>query len=180
MKRSLFLLLALSVLGLGGCASVSVQKDTEDTAAKMPQKIYISFFEAEDSAFKVDRTGPELAAFKQHLQAMMQAGMVADLSHRLILAVPAGALPGAAPESAWLIQGEFTRVNQGSRLLRGAIGLGAGRTRLETRVYVYDLSQGARTPFLTFLTAGGSGAEPARSKWRWERPSAAAAGSPTA
>jgi hypothetical protein len=45
-------------------------------------------------------------------------------------------------------------------LLRSAIGFGAGGTKVETRVEVYDLSQNSGTPFLTFSTTGGSGSEP--------------------
>jgi hypothetical protein len=60
-----------------------------------------------------------------------------------------------------VIQGQFVRVNQGSRLLRGAIGFGLGGTKLVCRVQVYDLSQGpGGQPFLTFTTTGGSNAEP--------------------
>ena len=89
----------------------------------------------------------------------MQTGMVADLSHRLILAAPTTD-QGFQPENAWLIRGEFTKVNQGSRLLRGTIGFGAGGTKVETNIYVYDLNQNSNTPFLTFSTTGGSNAEP--------------------
>jgi hypothetical protein len=91
---------------------------------------------------------------------MMQTGLVTDLSHRLVPAVPTNKDWGFQPENAWLIRGEFTKVNQGSRLLRGAIGFGAGGTKMETNVYVYDLNQNTNTPFLTFSTTGGSGAEP--------------------
>jgi len=58
------------------------------------------------------------------------------------------------------VRGEFVKVQQGSRLLRSAVGFGAGGTKLETRVEVYDLAQNSTTPFLTFSTTGGSGAEP--------------------
>jgi len=110
--------------------------------------------------FKVDREGAELDEFKQNLQAMMQTASVTDLSHRLITAVPAARDQGFQPENAWLIRGRFTKVNQGSRLLRGAIGFGAGGTKMETNVSVYDLNQNSNTPFLTFSTTGGSNAEP--------------------
>jgi hypothetical protein len=59
-----------------------------------------------------------------------------------------------------LIRGEFTKVNQGSRFLRSAIGFGAGGTKMETKIYVYDLTQNTGIPILTFTTTGGSGAEP--------------------
>jgi hypothetical protein len=59
-----------------------------------------------------------------------------------------------------VIRGKFVRVNQGSRFLRSAIGFGAGGTKLETMVEVYDLSDLSHRPFLTFSTTGGSNAEP--------------------
>ncbi len=142
------------------CASVSVQKDTEHAATQMPKKVYVAAFEVASGEFKVDREGAELAEFKHNLQAMMQAGLVTDLTHRLVAAVPTDQSHGWAPENAWLIRGEFTRVDQGSRFLRAAIGFGAGGTKVETHVSVYDLNRSAETPFLTFSTTGGSGAEP--------------------
>src|SRR5260370_37746897 len=61
---------------------------------------------------------------------------------------------------AWLITGEFVRVNGGSRELRGLFGLGLGGTKMETVVRVYDLSQLSQQPVLQFETSGGSNAEP--------------------
>ncbi len=148
------------ILALASCASVSVQKTAEQATLKMPQKIYVADFDVANGNFKVDREGAELIKFKQNLQAMMQTGLVTDLSHRLIPAVSTSKKQGFQPENAWLIRGEFTKVNQGSRLLRGAIGFGAGGTKVETNIYVYDLNQSTNTPFLTFSTTGGSGAEP--------------------
>lgn len=148
------------ILALTSCASVSVQKDAEQATPKMPRLVYVAVFDTSRGKFKVDREGSELVEFKQSLQAMMQTGLVTDLSKRLIFAVPTNKDHGFQPENAWLIRGEFTRVNQGSRLLRGAIGFGAGATKVETTVYVYDLNQKTNTPFLTFSTTGGSNAEP--------------------
>ena len=148
------------ILALASCASVSVQKDTEHATPQMPQKIYVALFNVAQGNFKVDRQGAELIEFKRNLQGMMQTGLVTDLTHRLVPAVPKNKTQGLQPENAWLIRGEFTKVNQGSRLLRGAIGFGAGGTKMETKVYVYDLNQSSNTPFLTFSTTGGSNAEP--------------------
>jgi hypothetical protein len=108
----------------------------------------------------VDREGAELTEFKIDLQKMMLAGITTDLSKRLIPAEAAGDRHFSHPEAAWLIRGQFVRVNQGSRLLRGTVGFGAGATKLETQVQVYDLSTGSDQPFLTFSTTGGSNAEP--------------------
>ena len=147
-------------LALASCASVSVQKTAEQATPQMPQKIYVADFDVANGNFKVDREGADLVGFKQNLRDMMQTASVADLSHRLISAVPTTKEQGFQPENAWLIRGEFTKVNQGSRLLRGTIGFGAGATKVETNVYVYDLNQSTDTPFLTFSTTGGSNAEP--------------------
>jgi hypothetical protein len=90
----------------------------------MPQKIYVADFDVANGNFKVDREGAELVDFKRNLRAMMQTASVTDLSHRLIPAVPTTKEQGFQPENAWLIRGEFTKVNQGSRLLRGPSALG--------------------------------------------------------
>ena len=148
------------ILALASCASVSVQNAAERATPQMPQKIYVADFDVANGQFKVDRTGAELVAFKRNLRAMMQTASVTDLSHRLIPAVATTKEQGFQPENAWLIRGEFTKVNQGSRLLRGTIGFGAGGTKVETNIYVYDLNRSSDTPFLTFSTTGGSGAEP--------------------
>ena len=148
------------ILALASCASVSVEKAAEQATPRMPQKIYVADFDIANGNFKVDREGAELVKFKQDLRAMMQTGLVTDLSRRLIPADPTAKEQGFQPENAWLIRGEFTKVNQGSRLLRGAIGFGAGGTKMETNIYVYDLNQSTDTPFLTFSTTGGSNAEP--------------------
>jgi len=147
-------------LMLAGCASISVQPGTAVATPQKPQKVYVEAFSTEHGEFNVDRQGAELAEFKTDLQKMMTVGITADLTKRLIPAVAAGNIDVSRRENAWLIRGEFVKVNQGSRLLRGAIGFGAGGTKFETRVEVYDLATGATTPFLTFATTGGSNAEP--------------------
>jgi len=148
------------IMALASCASVSVQKTAGQATPQMPEKIYVADFDIANGNFKVDREGAELVKFKRDLQVMMQTASVTDLSHRLIPAVPTTKEQGFQPENAWLIRGEFTKVNQGSRLLRGTIGFGAGGTKVETNIYVYDLNQRSDTPFLTFSTTGGSNAEP--------------------
>jgi Domain of unknown function (DUF4410) len=148
------------IAGMASCASVSVDKHTDTATPQMPQKIYVTLFDTARGEFNVDREGAELVEFKRDLQIMMQVALVTDLSHRLVFATPAIEGSGFSRENAWVIRGEFTRVNQGSRFLRAAIGMGAGGTKVETNVSVYNLSQNSKIPFLTFSTTGGSGAEP--------------------
>lgn len=148
------------MLTLISCASISVKKGSEQTSTQMPQKIYVDLFNATLGEFNVDREDQELIEFKRNLQSITQKYLVHDLSRRLIPAVPMPAELSRKPENTWLIRGEFTKVNQGSRFLRVGFGFGGGGTKMETRISVYDLSRSADIPFLTFSTTGGSGAEP--------------------
>jgi len=149
-----------SVLMMAGCASISIEPGSEVATNQMPQKVYVDAFGTARGDFEVDRDGAELGQFKSNLQLMMTTAISIDLTKRLIPAAAAGKIDWSHRENAWLIRGEFTRVNQGSRLLRGAVGFGLGATKLETNVEVYDLSTASYTPFLTFSTTGGSNAEP--------------------
>ncbi len=146
------------VLCLASCASVSFKKTAEEATPHMPAKIYVALFDT-TGQWNVDREGSELVAFKTDLQGMLQAGMTTDLTLKLVPAFPTKDLHPKA-ENAWLIRGAFTRVNQGSRLLRGTIGFGTGGTKVETQVEVYNLNTPSAKPFFTFITTGGSGAEP--------------------
>jgi hypothetical protein len=150
----------LLVFGLTSCASISVQPGHEYATRQMPKKIYVTAFSTRNAEFNVDREGAELRDFKKNLQNILQVAQVADLSNRLVTAQPAPRHPWDHVENAWVITGEFIKVNQGSRLLRTAIGFGAGGTKMETRVFIYDLSSTDRQPFLVFSTTGGSNAEP--------------------
>jgi len=147
-------------LALSSCASVSVEDGTERVTQKMPEAIYVVDFSTDGSDFKVDRTGKELADFKKNLQQKLKVAMVADLSDKLVISMPARKADWSLKKRAWIVRGEFKTVYQGSRLLRGAIGFGAGGTKVETHVEVYDLASDSATPFLTFSTTGGSGSEP--------------------
>jgi hypothetical protein len=152
------LLLAAALL-LSACASISVNPGREADANAMPDKIYVEKFSTVHGDYNVDREGGELKEFKKNLQNILQAAQVADLTNRLIPAAPVNHAPWFH-RKAWLIRGQFVLVNQGSRLLRTAIGFGAGGTKLETHVQVYDLDQPGSPAFLNFTTTGGSNAEP--------------------
>ena len=168
-------LLALAVI-LAGCASISVQPHSETTDAHKPAKIYVATFSTRHGEFNVDREKIELRDFKTNLRSMLQMAMVTDLSKRLISAENAPSTGNLLGHHAWLVRGEFIRVNQGSRLLRGAIGFGAGATKLETKVSVYDLDVSDENPFLTFSTTGGSNAEPGAITGAWTDPVTAVVG----
>lgn len=64
------------------------------------------------------------------------------------------------PKDGLWIKGQMTEEIQGSRILRTLIGLGAGKTRLDTKTYIYNVNKSKKTPWLTIWTSGHSGHEP--------------------
>ncbi len=162
-RRTLLRLLgAATLLGAGGCASVSVQPEAglRPSAGQRPVQLLVAAFGAPADVLRVDRQGGELARFQDRLTAGLRAQTVRRLA---ALGVPAAAVAPAdrlPPQPAWLVTGRFTRVNQGSRALRVGVGLGAGGTKMETRVEVRDLSLPGQPVVTAFRTTGGSNAEP--------------------
>ena len=161
MGYRLFLLLLCSQFC--SCASVSVKKIELLTArppTKAPAKILVKPPTFHDPGLRVDRSGAKLETFKYELQEKFTRNLVQRLSKHVS---PAQAMAATAPlprENYWLITGRFDRVNQGSRLLRSVVGFGAGGTKLDMSVVVYDLSKTTPRPFLLIETTGGSNATP--------------------
>jgi uncharacterized protein DUF4410 len=158
-RRKVFLAVGL-LWGLAGCASVGVRNPAQAAAnPKLPKQIFVADFDTSKGAFHVSRSGDELVTLQQKTPNVLADYLVADLNKSV---VPATRQNGSrkSREDAWLITGEFVRVNGGSRALRGLIGAGAGGTKMETIVRVYDLSHLSKEPVLQFETSGGSNAEP--------------------
>ena len=162
-------LIGALLLAFSGCASVSVTSERSGQTQGRPRRpavLYVKDFSfPRQASIRVDRQGERLATFARGLQSSLRAQTVRALGRYGLPAQPV-----ASPEQlnalrrrqpAWLITGQFTRVNQGSRALRIGLGLGAGATKLETAVQVYDLSERRRDkPLFAFSTTGGSNAEP--------------------
>jgi hypothetical protein len=145
---------------LCSCASISV-KNVDRQATKKPTARPTHFFVAPFSIARADiRENPRRKAPGQlgaEAQALVSKYLVSELSKNL---GPASAVRAdIAPRAGWLISGEFTRISEGNRLARMAIGLGAGGTKMETRVQV-SKAPGGGAPFLSFATSGGSNAMP--------------------
>ena len=157
MKFFLPLLLALT-----GCSSVSVLQEREiaDLApSARPGVLYVRPFEVRrgvefDAA--AAKPGEDVEA---KVGALVAEGILSRASEWI---APGRLLEGAdpAPSEGLLVQGKILRLRQGSRALRMGIGFGAGRTRLETSVRVFNLSVSATEPWLSFETTGGSNMEP--------------------
>lgn len=141
------------------CASVSVDNlHRFDSASPInpPIEILIVPFLLPDEALRVDREGEELKKFKEDLQSNFSSELAKRLGKHI---APARIIhdPESAPRGDYLlVSGKFITVHQGSRLLRSTVGLGAGASKMETLVSVYDLSHAPIKPLLRFETTGGS------------------------
>ena len=146
---------------LGGCASVSVKEDkwTQQRLA-LPTRVYVKDYEVPAAVLAVDRTGTELEAFRQEKTKNFTAELCQRITARIAPAVPLAA--GVRPvKGSWIVEGRFLRVNQGSRLLRSLVGLGAGGTKMEARTKVSVVGpRGAKREIAEIETTGGSNAEP--------------------
>ena len=154
------LILSLPAL-LCSCASVSVQGVRDTDAAKpkaKPEHVYVEFFRIDRTAAKEHPMRKNPGHLKTDAQTLLAKALVEDLTKHV---APASLItPGSAPRGrGWVVSGELTRISEGSRFLRMALGLGMGGTKMETRVTVRNLP-GRNPPFLDFGTTGGSGASP--------------------
>ena len=161
MKSLLAGLLPLALVFLSSCASVSVRSEQRTTAKPVhkPAKIYVANFSTAQGIYKIagaESKDPE--AFKKKIADLLAKYVTKGVSDHVAPAEQTASTRGL-PRNGWLITGEFLRVNTGSRVLRAGVGLGAGGSKMETRVSVIDLA-GNGHPFLTFNTTGGSNAMP--------------------
>jgi hypothetical protein len=156
--RSWFLVFFICAV-LCSCASVKVKKCEVLTArapTNPPERILVKPATFYGPGLRVDRSGADLEHFKYELQEKFTRNLARQLSSTI---APTYALAATAPISRgkyWLMIVRFDAVDQGSRLLRSVVGFGAGATKLQMSVVVYDLSSRKPRPFLLVETTGGS------------------------
>ncbi|MEM9445362.1 MAG: DUF4410 domain-containing protein [Verrucomicrobiota bacterium] len=155
--KNTFLFLT-GVLLISSCASVKVDDKTVEYYSQLeyPKKIYVSQFDTAKGIWDVDRSGSELSDFKKNASAELQFMMV----ERFREIAPTSNTPKSLPGSGMLVKGEFKKINQGSRALRMGIGFGAGGTKVEALVKIYNLAKSKTKPAVSFRTTGGSNAQP--------------------
>ena len=152
---------ALAVLAITSCASVSVEKmrhtiPPQEGPRKSPDGILVRQFAIPDQVLRVDRNGGDLEEFKKKLREQT-ALKIAEQLKKHVAPTRVLAEGDALPQgNYWLVEGEFERVNQGSRLLRSVVGFGTGATKMETAVRISELSGTTPREFLRFETTGGS------------------------
>ncbi|MFM8831811.1 MAG: DUF4410 domain-containing protein [Spartobacteria bacterium] len=158
-RRAARLVLSALSLWLASCASVSVDNIRQTSARPpltAPDEILILPFAWNQSDLRVDRKGKDFEKFREELQARLNRHLIKKLGTHVAPARVISEEDGLPRGNYWLLTGRFARINQGSRLLRSTLGLGAGGTKMETIVVVQDLSGPSPNKFLAFETTGGS------------------------
>lgn len=158
-----FLIISFLVFLLAGCASVSVKKVCfgNSSPQQLPERIYVEKFQAPPLRFQVNRKGKDLNTLIENERQQLAQDIIVRLNKHIAPAVllADGEQPPAG--NFWLMQGSFEVVQEGSRLLRAGIGLGFGKTQMDTNVKIIDLSERLSDPLLlTIKTTGGSGIAP--------------------
>jgi hypothetical protein len=155
MSPSRVLLLVLPAALLCSCASVSVQNvASENGRAQKPRAVVVNDFSLQGAQIKENQFRKNHGQLGSEAQRLVANYLVKDLQE-MGLKVSRG---GSRGPSDLVIEGRFTRINEGSRILRMGIGLGIGGTKMETQVQVRQ--GGAGQPLLRFATTGGSNANP--------------------
>lgn len=155
-------LLPLFCLLLGACSSVSVIEEREDAALapkSAPPELLVRPFQVSKGARFDVAPAEEKEDPREKVGRIIAEGVLSRGSRWV---APARVIePGEKPPArGLLIEGRVLVAEQGSRALRLGIGLGAGRTHMDTAVRVYNLEASGKKPWLTCKTTGGSNMEP--------------------
>lgn len=153
--------LGLALLLGAGCASVSVKESNwVMEPPRLPSRIYVAPFTIRDDGMRVDRQGLDLYEFRQQFAQDFAVALAERLNKNVAPAQPGPPPPQPAP-GTWVITGEFVRMNQGSRALRGLVGMGFGGTKMETITRIWQIGPGGQPVIIGgIITLGGSGAAP--------------------
>lgn len=149
----------IAALALSACASVTVKNVDKSHGRRptaKPGTYYVVPFSTAGATVGENQNRKNPGQLGAEGQRLLAQAMVSDISKSLGPARLVSS-PAQAGRDGWLVTGDFTRLNEGNRYLRMFIGLGAGGTKMETRVRVINLPA-SNPPFLTFNTTGGSGA----------------------
>lgn len=153
---------AIALIGLSGCASVSVSGEAwKKNPVPAPSKIYVKAYTVGAAVVRADRSGAELDAFREKLGGEFSDRLVDRLSKSVVAAERWPGVDATLVPGAWVMEGEVLRLNQGSRALRAVIGWGLGGTKMETVTRIYEVEpKGKKSLLGELVTSGGSNAEP--------------------
>ncbi len=164
----------LGIVLLTGCARTTVQ--SEQVASERlprPVMVVVSDFAVTPQEVKLDRApGSRLATLlhgRDTSDAERQVGqaVASALSRRLVeeiqkLGFPAErAVSGASiPPNSLAVDGQFVTIDEGNRLRRMVIGLGAGGTTVQTQVQVHEATPDGLHLVAEFATVAESSRKP--------------------
>jgi Domain of unknown function (DUF4410) len=175
--------LAVAAVVCVGCAGARVRNVQEDGSLILPRPARVVVFDfttgpADVQVLSSPRQEGERALLLSQEQPDLLAEAVADgLATRLVedirsLGLPAERVAGATPPEVndLVIEGDFVRIDEGSRTKRFVIGLGVGATDLRTQVRVFQVTPegwrsvqqfetvatGSRFPGAGWFIAGGA------------------------
>jgi hypothetical protein len=147
---------------LCSCASVTVKDSGGATAGDKPvgppKRIYVVPFSTANASVKEHPMRKNPGQLPKEAQELIAKHLVDQLSKTIAPATLVKS-PAAAGRDGWVVTGDITKLDEGSRILRMAIGLGVGSTKVDTAVAV-QATAASKHPFLTFSTKGTSGATP--------------------
>jgi hypothetical protein len=149
---------AAAALAFTSCASVSVRDVSRhsDPKSQKPAEIVVVPFQVNPSGVTERPVRRAPGRLWQEGRDLLANSLARELNR---MGVRSSIERGGAVSTPdrWVVRGRITQLNEGSRALRVSVGLGAGRTRMETEVAVLT---GAEKPLLRFSTAGGSNSMP--------------------
>ena len=175
--------------GIRGGMQVANEKLTGTVTQGAPRKVYVADFKLDAGTIKTDpglggmpdqveQSGGLLGRLSQRklfqsgisgspeqkanqIVNLMAEDLVKSLQEKGLAAERIGSVSGTLPTDGWLLQGNFTDVDEGNRMERSAIGFGLGSTQMQVQVGVSDLASPQPTkPFMSFGTAKDPGMMP--------------------
>ena len=173
MHAASFATLALAVIL--GCASTQVETESEYGRGRLPRpdRVLVYDFAVTPGEVRLDRgLSAELAQAAKgdprSVEELETGRKVADvLAEHLVrhirdLGLPAQRASGAHPTQGTnlLIEGQILSIDEGNRTARVVIGLGAGRSDVETAIQVIDASPQGEQVVESFRTKAKSGRKP--------------------
>ena len=167
--------------GIRGGMQVANEQFSGTASQGAPRRVYVADFKLDAATIKTDsglggvpdqieQTGGLLGRLSQRklfqsgisgspeekahqIVDLMAEDLVKSLQEKGLAAERIGSISGTLPKDGWLIQGNFTDVDEGNRMERSAIGFGFGSTQMEVQVGVSDLASPQPTkPIMSFGT----------------------------
>lgn len=173
LAKVIYALLAATVLGCAG-AQVVGQTESAPVASSRPTQIVVYPFSVSASDVTLNQ------GFFQKTYRQMSGGdqsedqlqIAHDTAHNVCVQVAANLSQkgytatcldrGVAPvgDNVLIVDGEFNDINEGNTLRRAVIGLGAGKSTVDTTVVVAQRSSEGSQQLIEFATHADSGSMP--------------------